>query len=482
MSDGLARRTRVVAFARLGVAVALTLASAPAFAQLTETTSTATTVDAAAFDAFLEAGRDAEPSEVRLTADPNALFIEGIEIIGNEKTSPAVILSRLVVEVGDLVDDDRIVQSRLRLLNTGFFKSVEFSLRRGSRRGRALLVVEVEERNTILIDELFLGFSQVAPLFGGFGVAETNFLGRGVTVGGSWVLGRDRRALNLRVFVPNLANTPLQLSGSAILLSGAEVLDEDDPTGPALSYARRGGSLGFGLGVGPAQRISLVYRLESVHADRLPNLDPAVLRRAPSIQFDDSALSTLTASYEIDTRDDAFVPRVGTRIALAVEVGTSLILSDYEFSKYTAELQHAITVFEDHSLILRLFGGMVQGQTPFFNQFFSADYAYFLFNRDALPRNVDLNFSESNDYDDLIVSTGAIYAVPILEGGDVLYRMYLYGGAEITATASLEELQEDASGRGTGGQIPLSFDAGLKFDTAIGNFSLSLAYMMNVVL
>ena len=59
----------------------------------------------------------------------------------------------------------------------------------------------------------------------------------------------------------------------------------------------------------------------------------------------------------VDARDDAFVPRQGTRIAMAVEVGTSLILSDYEFSKYTAEAQTAFTLFEDHSLILRLFGG-----------------------------------------------------------------------------------------------------------------------------
>ena len=436
--------------------------------------ATSSTVDDDAFDAFVLGGLQA-------STEPSALFIEGIEILGNEKTVPSVILRRLGVDVGDLVDDDRIAESRLRLLNTGFFKSVEFSLRRGSRRGRVLLVVEVEERNTILVDELFLGFSSVAPLFGGFGVAETNFLGRGVTVGGSWVLGRDRRALALRLFVPNLSNTNLQLSASAIVLQGAEAIDDEDPTGAQLDYERRGGSLGFGLGVGPAQRISLVYRLESVVADRLPNLDPAVLRRAPSIQFDDSVLSTITASYEIDTRDDAFVPRVGSRVVLAVEVGTSLVLSDYEFSKYTAELQQAFTMFEDHSLILRLFGGMVQGQTPFFNQFFMADYAYFVAGRDALPRAVQLNFSESNDYDDLLVSSGAVYAIPLTQGGDFLYRMYLYGGVELTATASLEELQEDATGRGTGGQLPLSFDVGMKFDTAVGNFSLSIAYVMNLV-
>ena len=33
----------------------------------------------------------------------------------------------------------------------------------------------------------------------------------------------------------------------------------------------------------------------------------------------------------------------------------------------------------------------------------------------VLPRNAQLNFSESNDYDDLIASAGAVYGVPVLE-------------------------------------------------------------------
>lgn len=414
--------------------------------------------------------------------DQRALFIEAIEVLGNEKTDRQVILRRLLVAAGDLVDDTEIEASRLRLLNTGFFKSVEFSLRRGSSRGRVLLVVEVKERNTILIDELYYGFSSVAPVFGGIGLMESNFLGRGVTVGGAFVIGKERRAVELRTFVPDLSNTPLQLTGSMILLKGAELIDDQQTLGPQLDYQRLGGTLGFGYGVAPAQRISLVYRLESVRAERLPNLDPAVLRRAPSIQFDESVVSTITAAYELDTRDDPFVPTQGTRLALAVEVGSSLLGSAYEFSKYTGEIQQALSLFGDHSLNLRLLGGMIQGNAPFFDQFFLRDFAYFTFNRSALPRNVQLNFGESNDYDDLLVSAGAEYSIPILEGEDWLYRTFVYGGVDLSATASLDELQEDPTGRGTSGRVPLSFDVGLKFDTFVGNFTLSFSYLIDLVL
>jgi hypothetical protein len=453
-------------------ALAALISAGSAHAQLVETSSTSTTSEDEPFE---------EEIEEAGTPFERAQFIEAIEIIGNEKTERQVIMRRLLVQAGDLIDEERIEESRLRLLNTGYFKSVEFSLRRGSQRGRVLLVLEVVERNTILIDDLYLGFSTVAPFYGGFGIGESNFLGKGVSTSASFVIGRGRRAVDLHFFVPDLSDTPLQLSGSAIFLQGAEVLDERDPTGVELVYERIGGSLGVGIGVGPAQRVSLDYRLEAVRADRLPNLDPALIRRAPQIQFGDSVLSSLSLTYERDTRDDPFVPTQGGRIVLGVEAGTKLIGSSYEYSKYFGEIQQAFLVFGRHSLIIRALGGLVQGQTPFFNQFFLSDYAFFAFGRDSLPRNVQLNFSESNDYDDLIISVGADYSIPIQEGGDLLYRTHVYGGVDLSATASLDEVQEDPAGRGTGGNVPISFDAGVKFDTWIGNFTLSLSYMLDLV-
>lgn len=441
-------------------------------------TATATTSD----EDFDDSVFDEEPEEEAGSPfDRNAQFIEAIEIAGNEKTERGVILRRILVSVGDLVDEALIEESRLRLLNTGYFKTVEFSLRRGSARGKVLLMLEVTERNTILVDQLYYGFSSVAPFFGGFGIVETNFLGKGVSASAGFVAGKGRRGADFHLFIPDLSNTPLQLSTSAIILHGAEILDERDPSGFQLNYDRIGGTLGIGAGVGGAQRVSLDYRLESIQTDRLPNLDPVIVRRAPSIQFGDSVLSSLSLTYERDTRDDPFVPQQGSRIVLGVEVGTRLIGSSYEFSKYTADLSHAFALFGNHSLILRAFGGLVQGTTPFFNQFFLNDYAYFAIGRESLPRNLQINFSESNDYDDLIVSVGADYSIPVQEGGDFLYRTFVYGGIDVSATASLDELQEDATGRGAGGKLPLSFDAGLKFDAAIGNFTLSLSYMLDLV-
>ncbi len=417
-----------------------------------------------------------------LARQPPAQLIEAIEIRGNSKTNERVIRRRLLLKEGDLVEDRKIQESRLRLLGTGFFARVDFGLERGSRRGLVLLVVEVEERNTLRVDEIFFGWSDVTPIFAGLGVVETNFLGEGVTVGGDFAVGEERQGVRLRTFVPSLANTRLQLSASAILLRGAELLDSSDPQGTQLTYERFGGTLGLGFGVGPAQRVSLIYRLEAINADRLPNLDPPLLRAAPSILFDDSVLSTFRLQYELDTRDDGFVPLSGYDFTVGVELGTRLIGSDYEFSKYFSSGSVAFEPFLGHSLVLKGVAGLLQGQTPFFNQFFIGDFTYFAIGRSALPRAVELNFSEHNDYDDLLLGGGVEYHLPLYRGGSFLYRLYLFAGVEVIATASLDEIQEDPTGRGTGGFFPMSFDGGLKLDTVLGSFTISTAYLLNLVL
>jgi outer membrane protein assembly factor BamA len=459
-------------------AIAALLAIAPLAVGATQTATTATA--APGMDA-LAAPFD-EDEEADLDREEPPTFIEAIEIIGNTKTERSVIVRRLSVAVGDLVDDDKIDQSRLRLQSTGFFRSVEFGLRRGSRRGRVVLVIEVVERNTITIDGLHLGRSQVTPFFAGLVLEERNFLGRGMSVRAGATAGRERRGLRLDVLVPELSDTPLGLSASLVLAQAAEPLAAEDPTALELRYSRAGGSLGLNFGIGPTQRVSLDYRLESILADRLPNLDPAILRAAPSIQFDESILSTLSLRYERDTRDDPFVPTQGGKIALAVEVGSKILASSYEFSKYTADLQLAFTMFGDHAARLRLFGGLIQGQAPFFNQFFVRDFAFFDFGGDALARVLGINYSAFTDYDDLILSGGLDYNVPFFRSkAETLQRAYLFAAVDVSATASLDELQEDVGGRGPRGRVPISFDLGVKLDTFIGHFKLSAIYVLDLV-
>src|SRR5262249_34677394 len=88
--------------------------------------------------------------------------LDDIEVRGNERTRSSVITNALLVHAGDVIgaDDRRVETSRFRLLGSGLFEDVRLSLRKGTTRGHVVLVVEVVERGTLILNEIFLGTSE----------------------------------------------------------------------------------------------------------------------------------------------------------------------------------------------------------------------------------------------------------------------------------------------------------------------------------
>jgi len=75
------------------------------------------------------------------------LIVEDIEIVGNNKTKPEVILRHLNFGVGDPIDPFVIDINNRRLSQTNFFKDVQFSSRPGSEKGKLIVIIEVKERH-----------------------------------------------------------------------------------------------------------------------------------------------------------------------------------------------------------------------------------------------------------------------------------------------------------------------------------------------
>lgn len=89
----------------------------------------------------------AAAAPVDAPAQPAAktLTLEAVEPQGNRITESSVIRGYLGLEIGSELDQDAILAGIERLRATGFFESVDFYTRPGSRRGAVVLVVEVVE-------------------------------------------------------------------------------------------------------------------------------------------------------------------------------------------------------------------------------------------------------------------------------------------------------------------------------------------------
>lgn len=453
----------------------------------------------------------AEAAEAREWAEHNELgmedpfrpryILEAVQVEGNKKTRGDLIISLLLLKPGEVVDQLKVEESRIRLLATGYFHRVTMRLAKGSARGRVRLVVSVSERNTIIIDDLFFGWSSTNTFWGGLGVSDINFLGRGLVLSGAGVGSEKQQAGRLGLFWPSVLNSRFQAGFNLLFSHGREIaqaarIDECSsgscPTtcqslnqsDIAMPYWRAGGEALFGVRLDRSHSLLLTFHAEHIEADLDPN------ESCPNHPFNGyirpgaSTYSSFKLRFERDTRDDFFLPRHGMHLTVSVELASKVFGSDYEFSKYLVKYEHSFPAFLDHAFRLSVAGGLIQdvGErgSPFFTRFFVGDYAFFLINKSSLPRNLELNFSEIFDYGDLMASVTAEYDVPLWSKGRFFYRGYVYlaGNFSVVTKASFLASNEEWSGRT---KRPFSLDLGFKAETPIGLFTLSLGYIMDLV-
>lgn len=113
------------------------------------------------------------------------LTVEDLRCRGNESTSCYFILRYLYLSAGDRVNEEEIQNAQLRLSWLRIFESVEIYLEKGSRKGNAVVVVEVKEASPIT-EVLSLGtqanLSSVSQTLSA-NVFDFNFLGTGQILG-----------------------------------------------------------------------------------------------------------------------------------------------------------------------------------------------------------------------------------------------------------------------------------------------------------
>jgi outer membrane protein insertion porin family len=426
------------------------------------------------------------------TFEPN-YKLEGIEVRGNRKTKTALILREVGLHVGDVVsaNDARVGLARLRLLALGFFLDVHLSLVKGAERGQASLVVEVEERGTIILDALYLGTSQATDIWGGLAATERNLLGRGLSLGGGFVGSTRPKVAGAE---PGFAGA-VRVSGPPAFFSGRLALQasfnvsrgsefirtsgDETSANPAdfvaANVRRLGGAFGAGRALSRTLFLTGEARFESIRAE-LPNDLPFALRGGSS------HLGSLSAILDIDSRTDPVLPRGGHHISLSVEATTTALASSYGFVKGVAQASNYFPLRWGHVIGIHGYLGGIWGEAPYFDRFFVGDLNLLL-----PPRALGLNFSTqpSHDllgtgiaahrYDNLAGRALVEYAIPIWSRHGLLYRGDAFAAFGIFALSNPDDLKRHDLSLSHAIASDLTADLGIRLDTYIGIFTLSVA-------
>jgi outer membrane protein insertion porin family len=129
------------------------------------------------------------------------VFVERIDIMGNVRTLDSVIRREFRLAEGDAYNTVLLRRSRQRIINLGYFESVDVRTVPGSAPDRLVVEVEVAEQST---GELSFGagFSTADGLLGDVRLTERNLLGRGQEVSARFTLSGRRQEIDLSFTEP----------------------------------------------------------------------------------------------------------------------------------------------------------------------------------------------------------------------------------------------------------------------------------------
>ncbi len=464
------------------------------------------------------AGGEPPPGVVRASGRVGLRYVlEGVQVQGNTSTLARVIMSFVPFRAGDVLDvDDKELQlTRFRLLGTGFFRDVQLSLRRGSKRGYVVLVIDVVERNTIVINDVWLGLATDAepdggarPLtaYGGIDVSEQNLAGSGVALGGAIALADRQLALRTRFSDPHFlrsswtAEAQLLYNNAKDFFGNRDVL-VDDPTQKVaqdyavVAYHRFGGKIGAGHEVGSvATRVFFDYRLESIDAS-LPlaashkrglDIEPIDF----DLQRGSSLLSTVSATLVHDTRDEPYLPSRGWHVLGLAEASLTPLGSDYPYTKLVLRGSRWMPLPWDHVLRIEGILGGVFGDAPLFEKFYVGDYTDLrphraldlAFDRRAAPNFFGTTIAEVR-YGDYAARLNTEYRIPLYRGRASIYGVDFFSSVGLYAVANGRDVTNPARGYTGLATFPvdLTFNLGLRADTAAGGFFIGIANLIGFI-
>jgi hypothetical protein len=484
-------------------------------------------------DVVLEAAGDSmEPADAQApAASPKIVYtLERIEVHGNH-TREDVIRRFVPLEPGVSldVDDPAIEQIRWRLMGTGWFNDVRLRLERGSRRGWVVLVIEVEERNTLVISRVIAGLSRVVTSstsrddrlrpYGGLGVRESNLFGLGIGLGVSAVAAEDQFAVDVRYHDPMAIGDGYDLRGRAFYNDAREFFGRDplvsidcpapdpdvedpEPCDPdvllkraVVIYDRMGAGIGTGHDLTGVLRYEIDWLGELVQVDAKPRAASTLVgadggARAPiDFAIDDgtSVVSSLRLGLVLDTRDDPALPARGQHLRLDARIANGAFGSTYDFARYEADFRHFQTLPWGHVLELGAYLGTVVGRAPFFYNFYAADLSDLLPSR-ALQLNVDHRRThnlldtaiQDSDKAELAARLDFEYVLPLHRGGGDVRGVDAYFGAGIFMLADREQLRVGVPGYEGLSRLPvdLTFDVGVQADTTLGLFKVGFSSLI----
>nr|WP_255216640.1 outer membrane protein assembly factor BamA [Pseudenhygromyxa sp. WMMC2535] len=277
------------------------------------------------------------------------VYIERVNIFGNDRTADKVIRREIVLREGDLYSESGKEATRLRVLRLGYFEDVQVSTSRGSADDRIVVNVEVAEKLTGTF-QIGAGFSTIENFVLQAQIQYDNFLGRGTTVTLVAQLSSLRRLFNFSYttryfldsnwwFIFNVFNTQNVYTDFTRASTGFSV----SWGYPIPKIRGLTAFVGYNLEYVQVQ-LGAVGALGGIFA---PGAQSAVPEQALiNNLFANGITSAITARLVYDTRDNVLFPTSGMYHQIAGKFASRYFGSENEYNRYTLDTRFYVPVIK----------------------------------------------------------------------------------------------------------------------------------------
>ena len=281
------------------------------------------------------------------------IYIERINVIGNERTKDYVIRREFRLAEGDAFNPLLVDRAKKRLQALGFFKAVEVKRRPGSAPDRVVLDVELQEQST---GELSFGagYSTSEGIIGDVSITERNLLGNGQFLRLKLSGSLERLQVDLSFTEPRFLDRNLA--------AGFDLFhkDVDQTKESGFASRRTGGTLRLGFPISENLWMQTGYTFD--HSDIYDIQDDSNLSELVRAEFNErptSNTSSIGTSLTYDKRNHPKNPTSGYYVQLSSDFAG--VGGDVQYVRVNGEGRAYYPITENITFVSRLIGGHIQG-------------------------------------------------------------------------------------------------------------------------
>lgn len=255
------------------------------------------------------------------------IYLERINIKGNNRTLDPIIRRELAVEEGYLYSDAGVTMSKSRLMRLGYFDEVDTFDHPGSEPDRMNLDVAVKEAKSGAV-MVGAGYSSLELFFVNLQYQQKNFLGRGYDVNATVRSSSLANDLYFDFEDPYFWGSDYHLGFNAYSYSLIYYYFDEERTGAAVTLGRKI----------PHTEYSYLYTTYTWDVAKLSDFSESskIYRLQPS----DAPTSSLTWTWKRNALNNYLDPTKGTYTTASLEYAGGPLGGENDFTKLLAEMRY----------------------------------------------------------------------------------------------------------------------------------------------